>query len=373
MSSSSKTLDPAGSAGPASVLPGSAQAPGAPEKSGKAGNPGEHSKHGKPSKTGKRSGGARNARTAAQRRGSLWSRIRRDKVMLALILPGFAYFVVFHYVPLAGNIIAFLDYKPYLGFVDSVWVGLDNFSAMFKDAAFWVALRNTLVITGLQLVLFFPVPIMLALLLNSIMSKRIRKFVQSVVYLPHFIGWVIIVAVFSEILGATGVVPHVLQSLGLPRFDAMTTPEFFPFLVTIQSVWKDAGWGTIIFLAALMNVDQELYEAAAVDGAGPWHRMWNITMPGIMPVVILLLILNLGSILSVGFEQIVLQRDNVGPGAGEVLDTYVYFHGIQDGQWGPAAAVGLVKGIVGLFLVLGANKLAHFFGQEGVYSSGKSK
>jgi putative aldouronate transport system permease protein len=325
-----------------------------------------------PAVPGKRNGRAKKNKPT-QRRHSLMARIRRDKVMLALVLPGFAYFVVFHYIPLAGNIIAFLDYKPYLGFVDSVFVGFDNFGAMFSDSAFWVALRNTLVITGLQLVLFFPVPIVLALLLNSIMSKRIRNFVQSVVYLPHFIGWVIIVAVFSEILGATGVVPHVLENLGLPRFDAMTTPEFFPFLVTIQAVWKDAGWGTIIFLAALMNVDQELYEAAAVDGAGPWSRMRNITLPGIMPVIILLLILNLGSILSVGFEQIVLQRDNVGPGAGEVLDTYVYFHGIQDGQWGPAAAVGLVKGIVGLILVLGANKLAHLFGQEGVYSSDTTK
>lgn len=309
----------------------------------------------------------------AQRRISLRSRLKRDKTMLLLIAPGFLYFVVFHYVPLVGNIIAFIDYKPYLGFIDSFWVGFENFQTMFEDAAFWEALRNTLVITGLQLLLFFPVPICLSLLLNSIMSERIRKFVQSVVYLPHFIGWVIIVAVFSEVVGPTGVLPHILEDLGLPRFDAMTTPEFFPFLVTIQSIWKDAGWGTIIFLAALMNVDQELYEAAAVDGASGWHRLWHITLPGIMPVIILLLILNLGSILSVGFEQIVLQRDNVGPGAGEVLDTYVYFHGIQDGQWGPAAAVGLVKGIVGLILVLGANKLAHLFGQEGVYSSGKSK
>ncbi len=323
---------------------------------------------------GRRRGRPPAAPAAGQsRKKSLMARIRRDKVMLLLIAPGFLYFVVFHYVPLAGNIIAFLDYKPYLGFMDSVWVGLDNFAAMFQDGAFWEALRNTLVITGLQLALFFPVPICLALLLNSIVSNKIRKFVQSVVYLPHFIGWVIIVAVFSEVLGATGAVPHLLENLGLPRFDAMTTPEFFPFLVTIQSIWKDAGWGTIIFLAALMNVDQELYEAAAVDGANARHRLWHITLPGIMPVIVLLLILNLGSILSVGFEQIVLQRDNVGPGAGEVLDTYVYFHGIQDGQWGPAAAVGLVKGIVGLFLVLGANKLAHFFGQEGVYSNGKSK
>lgn len=305
------------------------------------------------------------------RKKTLWQRIKRDKVMLLLIAPGFIYFVLFHYLPLPGNIIAFENYQPYLGFINSSWAGFDNFLSIFADATFWQALRNTLVITSLQLVLFFPVPIMLALLLNSIVSGKVRKFVQSVVYLPHFLGWVIIVSIFSQVLGASGVVPNLLHMLGLPQWDAMTTPWFFPFLVTIQEIWKDTGWGTIIFLAALMNIDQELYEAAAVDGAGPWTRLWKITIPGIMPVIILLFILNLGSILSVGFEQIVLQRNNVGPGAGEVLDTWVYFHGIQDGQWGPAAAVGLVKGVVGLALVLGANKVAHWFGQEGVYSSGK--
>jgi putative aldouronate transport system permease protein len=307
----------------------------------------------------------------AVRKKTLWQRIKRDKVMLLLIAPGFIYFVLFHYLPLPGNIIAFENYQPYLGFINSSWAGFDNFLSIFADATFWQALRNTLVITSLQLVLFFPVPIMLALLLNSIVSGKVRKFVQSVVYLPHFLGWVIIVSIFSQVLGASGVVPNLLHMLGLPQWDAMTTPWFFPFLVTIQEIWKDTGWGTIIFLAALMNIDQELYEAAAVDGAGPWTRLWKITIPGIMPVIILLFILNLGSILSVGFEQIVLQRNNVGPGAGEVLDTWVYFHGIQDGQWGPAAAVGLVKGVVGLALVLGANKVAHWFGQEGVYSSGK--
>lgn len=288
--------------------------------------------------------------------------------MLLMILPGFLYFVIFQYFPLPGNIIAFLDYQPYLGFFGSMWTGLENFAVAFTDPAFWYAFRNTLVITVLQLALFFPVPIFLALLLNSILSRGVKRFIQSVVYLPHFLGWVIIVSIFTQVLGATGVVPHLMDAIGLPRFDAMTTPETFPLLVTLQTMWKDSGWGTIIFLAALLNIDQELYEAAAVDGAGPWHRLWKITIPGIMPIVILLLILNLGNILSVGFEQIILQRNNVGPQAGEVLDTYVYFHGVQDGQWGPAAAVGLVKGVVGLTLVLGANKLAHLFGQEGVYS-----
>lgn len=309
-------------------------------------------------------------RTTNRMRAPLRARLRRDKVLLLMVLPGLAYFLLFDWVPLAGNILAFLDYRPYAGLIDSVWVGLENFTTVFAEPAFWSAFRNTMIIAVVQLVLFFPIPIMLALLLNSIISKRVRTLIQSVVYLPHFIGWVTVVAIFTQVLGASGVVPHALNALGLPEFDAMTAPHFFPFLLTIQLVWKDAGWGTIIFLAALMNISQELYESAAADGAGPFKRMRHITLPGMAPVIILLLILNLGNILTVGFEQILLQRDNVGPEAGEVLDTYVYFHGIQDGEWGTSAAVGLIKGVVALILVLAANKVAHLFGQEGIYSRG---
>lgn len=305
-----------------------------------------------------------------RRRQTRRNRFRRDRVMLLLLLPGFIYFVVFHWVPLLGNVVAFIDYKPYLGFFRSEWVGFENFQRAFADPSFWYALRNTLVITVVQLVFFFPLPIILALFLNSLYSRKLRSVVQSVVYLPHFLGWVMIVALFGQILGATGVVPRVLDTVGLGDFYPMTTPWFFPFLVTIQSIWKDCGWGTIIFFAALQNIPEELYEASAMDGAGRWRRTLSVTLPGIMPTIILLLILQLGSILSVGFEQILLQRDNVGPNAGEVLDTYVYYHGIQDGNWGVSTAVGLVKGVVGLFLVLGANKVAHLFGQEGIYSSG---
>ncbi|MEU8323865.1 ABC transporter permease subunit [Nonomuraea sp. NPDC048881] len=304
------------------------------------------------------------------RRLSLWRRLRRDRVMLLLTLPGLIYFLVFHYGPLFGYVVAFKDYQPYIGFIDSAWVGLRNFATVFGDPGVWNALGNTLKITLTQLVLFFPAPIALALLLNSVVSDRVRRFVQSVVYLPHFIGWVIIVSVFQQILGGAGALPNFLQSAGLPRYDMMTDPDVFPLLVTLQVIWKDAGWATIIFLAALLAINQDLYEAAAMDGAGRWRRLWHVTLPGITPIIILLLILNLGSILSVGFEQILLQRDNVGPEAGEVLDTFVYFNGVKDGQWGPAAAVGLVKTIVGTAMVLGANKVAHLFGHEGVYRGG---
>jgi putative aldouronate transport system permease protein len=214
----------------------------------------------------------------------------------------------------------------------------------------------------------FFVPIALALLLNSVISTGVRRIIQSIVYLPHFISWVIIVALFQQIFGGAGIVDHLARGAGLPAPTLTNSPEWFKWLVTGQVIWKETGWGTIIYLAALLNIDASLYEAAVVDGAGRWQRLWNITLPGILGVTILLLILRLGAVLSVGFEQILLQRNAVGPAAGEVLDTYVYFKGIVGGQWGITAAAGLIKGIVGTLIVIGANKFAHRMGQEGVYS-----
>jgi putative aldouronate transport system permease protein len=304
-----------------------------------------------------------------RRRSSLsfTQRVRRDWPLLAMMIPGLLYFVVFQYLPLLGNIIAFQDYQPYLGFSGSPFVGLENFSELFSDPAFWQATVNTLKITMLQLIFFFPAPICLALLLNSIAGTRIKRFVQSVVYIPHFIGWVVIVSLFQQVLGPTGGLHQLLDLVGVHQPSLTTSPGFFPWLMVLEIIWKDTGWGTIIFLAALMNIDQNLYESSAIDGAGKWRRLWHITLPSIRPVIILLLILQLGNALTVGFEQILLQRNNVGATAGEVLDTYVYYHGVVDGQWGVSAAAGLIKGLVGLVLVLGANKLAHTFGQDGIY------
>jgi putative aldouronate transport system permease protein len=299
---------------------------------------------------------------------TVWQQIWRDRIMLLLVLPGVLYFILFRYLPLLGNIIAFEDYLPFLGFTDSPFVGFANFQSMFNDAAFWQATANTIIIALLQLIFYFPMPIILAMMLQGIISIRVRRIIQSVVYLPHFISWVIVVALWQQVLGGSGIFVHTLRDLGLPALNVMTEPGLFKALVTSQLIWKETGYATIIFLAALLNIDSALYEAAVVDGAGRWQRLWNVTLPGIMGVVILLLILRLGLILSVGFEQILLQRNAVGPAAGEVLDTYVYFKGIVGGQWGITAAAGLIKGIIGTGLVIAANKFAHKMGQEGVYS-----
>ncbi|MFD5824630.1 ABC transporter permease [Lentzea sp. NPDC060358] len=298
---------------------------------------------------------------------TLTRRLRRDWPLLAMVAPAIAVYVVFHYVPLLGNVIAFQSYSPYTGIGASPFVGLYNFERILTDPGFWQAAVNTVTITLFQLVFYFPVPVLLALLLHSLLSARLRMLVQSVVYLPHFFSWVLVITLFQQVLGGTGAVNTFLRAQGAQPLDIMNDPDLFLGLVTLQSVWKDAGWGTIIFLAALSTVDSSLYEAAAVDGAGRWRRLWHVTLPALVPVVVLLLILRLGDALSVGFEQFLLQRDAVGADTAEVLDTYVYFTGVVNNDWSYAAAAGLVKGVVGLLLIVGANKLAHVFGQAGVY------
>ncbi|HUZ77139.1 MAG TPA: ABC transporter permease subunit [Chloroflexota bacterium] len=298
---------------------------------------------------------------------SFLSRVKRDKTMLLLALPGVLYLLIFVYIPQLGNIIAFQNYIAFQGF-DSPFVGFDNFRQLFATPQFWNAVNNTIQISLLQLILYFPAPIGLALVLNGLISTGLRRFVQSVVYLPHFISWVIIVALFQQMLGGTGLVANLMRAVGLPATNFLGVPALFKWMMTVQVIWKDTGWGTIIYLAALLSIDATLYEAAAVDGAGRWRRFLHVTLPGLVGITILLLILRLGTILSVGFEQILLQRDGVGEQAGEVLDTFVYYYGVAGGQWSLAATAGLIKGIVGLVIVLGANKVAHVFGSDGVLS-----
>ncbi|MFE3828976.1 ABC transporter permease [Streptomyces sp. NPDC059092] len=300
-------------------------------------------------------------------------RLRRDRTLILMTLPALLLVLVFNYIPILGNVVAFQDYDPYLsdnGFVamvQSPWVGFDQFQRIFSDSAFWAAARNTLVLFLLQLVLYFPLPIVLALLINSVIRPRVRAVAQAVMYLPHFFSWVLVVTVFQQIFGGAGIIAQTLRQHGVEGFDLMTDPGIFKFLVTAEGVWKDAGWGIIVFLAALASVNHELYEAAAMDGAGRRRRMWHVTLPALRPVIALLLVLRVGDALTVGFEQILLQRDAVGRDAAEVLDTFVWWSGIRNQDFGYAAAAGLIKGVIGLGLVLTANKVAHLMGEQGVY------
>ncbi|MEK3719405.1 ABC transporter permease [Paenibacillus sp. FSL H8-0034] len=294
--------------------------------------------------------------------------LMRDKYLYLLALPGILYIIIFKYVPMWGIVIAFQDYSPYRGVMNSAWVGFEHFNRFFSNPDFMLLFRNTMAINILNLVFYFPLPILVALLLNEVVGNKFKKTVQSIVYLPHFLSWVIIVGITILMLSRSdGVINNMIVALGFPKVDFLTNPNLFWGLLTVQSIWKEAGWGTIIFLAAMAGLDPQLYEAARMDGAKRLRQMWHITLPGIRNVILILLILRIGNIMDVGFEQVYLMKNGAVSEVGDVFDTYVYRLGIQQGQFSFSTAVGLFKSVIGLVLVLIANGLTRRFGEEGVY------
>lgn len=297
-----------------------------------------------------------------------WVELKRDRYLYLLIFPGVLFFFIFKYLPMWGIIIAFQDYSPYMGVLQSKWVGLDHFIRFFSNPDFFLLFRNTLMISLLNLLFFFPLPILLSLLLNELQHRVFKRVIQSIVYLPHFLSWVIIVGITFLLLSQTsGIINIMMQSMGIGKFDFLTNPNTFWGLLTLQNIWKETGWGTVIFLAAITAVDPGLYEAAKIDGANRLRQVWHITLPAIRNVILVLFILRLGHIMDVGFEQIFLMMNGAVAKVADVFETYVYRNGIQNGQFSYTTAVGLFKSVVGYTLVIVANKLAKKFGEEGVY------
>ncbi|TBL79149.1 ABC transporter permease [Paenibacillus thalictri] len=305
---------------------------------------------------------------AKSNNASFLRNVRKNKFLCLLALPGLLYFLIFKYMPMWGVVISFQDYSPYMGFTGSKWVGFEHFQRFFGNPDFWLLFRNTMAISVLNLLFFFPLPIVLSLLLNEVGKPVFKKTFQSVVYLPHFLSWVIIAGItFLMLSQSEGMVNKLLQALELDKVDFLTNPKFFWVMLTLQSIWKEAGWGTIIFLAAIAGIDPQLYEAARMDGASRFQQMMNITLPSIKNIIFILFILRLGNILDVGFEQVFLMMNGAVSKVGEVFDTYVYRVGIQQAQFSYSTAVGLFKSVIGFLLVISANKLAKKFGEEGVY------
>ncbi|WP_033443058.1 ABC transporter permease [Saccharothrix sp. NRRL B-16314] len=300
---------------------------------------------------------------------TLRARLRRDRSLLLMTVPAVALLLVFNYVPLFGLLTAFQDYNPLVGVWNSEWVGFDQFTTLFGDSLFWGSLTNTLYLSFVQLILFFPIPIALALLLNSVLSERLRNLIQSIAYLPHFFSWVLAITIFQQMFGGAGLVNQFLRSKDMSTWDVMTDPDTFVLLITSQAIWKEAGWSIIVFLAALAAINTDLYESSAVDGAGRWRRLWHITLPGMMGVIMLMLVLRLGNALTVGFEQFLIQREAVGHEAADVLDTFSFYYGIATNNYSYGAAAGLFKSVISLLLIWSANKLAHAFGEDGLYRS----
>lgn len=322
------------------------------------------------SRTGSAAAPTPQAKSAAKphSKNQVWSDVVRDKYLYLLALPGLLYLLVFKYVPIGGIVIAFQNYSPYMGFLKSEWVGLEHFQRLFTDDDFWMLFRNTMAISLLNLVFFFPFPIVLALLLNELRNMAFKRSIQTILYLPHFLSWVIIIGFTLLMLSQSeGLINKIIAHYGGETIPFLTEPDYFWILVTLQSMWKEAGWGTIIFLAAIAGVDPQLYEAARVDGASRWRQAWHITLPSIRNVIAILLILRLGHVMDVGFEQIYLMMNGAVSDVADVFDTYVYRKGIQQGEFSYSTAVGLFKSAVGFLLVLIANKVAKRFGDEGVF------
>jgi putative aldouronate transport system permease protein len=296
------------------------------------------------------------------------SKFKRDKWLYALLLPGVLYFIIFKYLPMWGVLIAFKNFQPFLGFFKSEWVGWTNFKDFLQNPDFFRLLRNTTILALYDLIFYFPTPILLALLLNEIRISVYKRIVQTLIYIPHFISMVIVASI-TYILFTTqgGVVNVILEQLFGHKVEFLSSEAWFRPLIIAQSMWKEVGWGTIIFLAALAGVDQEQYEAAIVDGAGRLRQLWHITLPAIRSTIIVLLILRMGHFLDRGFEQILLMSNALNRNVADVFDTYVYFVGITQGAFSYSTAVGLFKSVVGVFLIFASNYLAKRAGHSGLF------
>lgn len=306
---------------------------------------------------------------AAKRKkhGILAPRLWRDRWLYLLMLPGILYFLVFKYLPMWGVVIAFENYVPYSGVLHSEWVGVKWFEYFFSNPAFSRLLVNTLWLSFLNIVFFFPAPIFLALMLNELRSQRYKKLIQTFLYVPHFISIVIVVSITYVAFGSGGIVYRLAEQLLGKPVKFLTAPSAFRPMIIGQTIWKETGWGTIIFLAALAGVDVQLYEAAMCDGAGRLRQLWHITLPAIRSTIVLLLVLRMGSVLDTGYEHLILMANSLNRSVSQTFDVFVYQQGIQSGQYSYATTVGLFKAVISVILVVSANKLAHRLGEPGLY------
>ena len=288
-----------------------------------------------------------------KKKGTLLKSFRTQKQIWFLCLLALVWVVIFCYIPMAGNIVAFLDWYPGMSLSQSKFVGLENFKRFFQLPEWKMVIRNTLVISGLSLTIGFISPIIFALLLNEIKNKMFKKVVQTISYMPYFVSWVVVASIMMSLLGSEGLINEVLLKLGVinKSVNFLSNPDYFWGLLTTANIWKGLGWSAIIYISAIAGVDQELYQAGAVDGLGRFGKVWHITIPSIMPTVVVLFILGIGNILNAGFEQQLLIGTPSTRKVYEVIDTYVYRYGIQLGNYTFGTAVGLMKSVFGFFLV----------------------
>ncbi|MEK0312609.1 ABC transporter permease [Cohnella sp. 56] len=299
---------------------------------------------------------------------SLMKDLVRDRYLYLLLLPGLLLVLLFKYGPMYGVVIAFQDYNIYKGIHGSQWVGFAQFERLFRSPDFYEILGNTVIISLYKLSASFVIPIVLALLLNELRSVVFRRFAQSVVYLPHFISWVIFSGIIITFLNPVdGMVNTVIQSLGGKPIDFLGDVRYFRSMLVVTDIYKEVGWGTIIYLAAIAGVNPDLYEAARIDGASKLRQMWHVTLPAIRPVIVILVILSLANVLEAGFQQIFLLYNALVYDVADIIDTYVYRVGIYQANYSFATAAGLFKSAVAMTLILTVNTIVKKSGQQGLW------
>ncbi|WP_237176915.1 ABC transporter permease [Paenibacillus xylanexedens] len=285
----------------------------------------------------------------------------RYRILYLLSLPGILYFFLFKYVPLFGSVIAFQNYNIFKGITGSDWVGLEHFQKMFSHYDFLRILNNTLLLGLYDLVIAFPVPILLAILLNEVRMIVFKRLLQTIVYMPHFLSWVVISGIFMGIFSMdAGVVNKALGFLGMQPIYFLGEDSYIRSILIGSGIWRDSGYGTIIFLAAIAGINPDLYEAAEVDGAGRLKQIWSITLPSLLPTIMILLLLHIGKFLDLGFERVFVFLNPLNLESGEILDTYIYKAGLLSQQYSYTTAIGLFKSVVGLMLIL----LGNFFSKK---------
>ncbi|MGG1517264.1 ABC transporter permease subunit [Paenibacillus oryzisoli] len=294
--------------------------------------------------------------------------IYRLKWFYLMMVPGLIYYILFHYTPMAGTLIAFQNYNLMKGIWGSPWVGFDNFRVIFDSPEFLHILRNTLLISVYKIVGSMVPDVILALMLNEIRVGWFKRVVQTITYGPYFLSWVIVYGlVFSFLAPGSGLISTWVRDMGWGQMDLLTNQDFFRPLLVFTEIWKNTGFGAIIYLAAVASINQELYEAAVVDGASRWRQLWHVTLPGIRDVFVLLLIIRIGGILDAGFDQVFIFLNARVYEVGDIVDTWVYRYGFERLEFGVAAAMGVFKSVVGFVLVLGANRLAKKVGGSGIW------
>lgn len=298
---------------------------------------------------------------------SIWFYLKRDKWLYLMLIPIIAYFVIFKYIPMVGLAIAFQDYNIFEGPFKSEFVGFEVFRKLFNDDFFWKASRNTLILNFTTLLFNFPLTIILALMINELRNLHFKKFSQSLLYLPHFVSWVVVAGIATNLFSLSGgTINNVLGWMGIGPIPFLSSEKWWLFTYVLINIWKEIGWGTIIYLAALTGVDESLYEAAYIDGANKFQRIIYITLPAIRSVIIVMLILSISKMMSIGLDAPLLLGNTKVMGISEVLSTYVYRIGIQKAQYSDATAIGLFQSVINIIILLLADKFAKLIGEDGI-------